>query len=86
MLSGGDPSEGSICTREYIRWLPDEPSEPTSTVVVTSPQNRYVDIRVLLSGKDRKNQLNSGEGEFLPRRQAKEALTISPQWRLDLSD
>lgn len=38
----------SISLRKYIRWLPDEASEPTSTIVVTSPQRRFVDIRVLL--------------------------------------
>ncbi|KAK4239005.1 hypothetical protein C8A03DRAFT_14559 [Achaetomium macrosporum] len=36
-----------ISIREYIRWLPDEPSEPTSTVVLTTPERRFVDIRVL---------------------------------------
>ena len=38
---------GSISLREFIQWLPDEPSEPTSTIVVTSPGRRFVDIRVL---------------------------------------
>jgi hypothetical protein len=36
-----------ISVREYIRWLPDEPSEPTSTIVLTTPERRFVDIRVL---------------------------------------
>lgn len=46
----GLPSEmGSISLREYIRWLPGEPEEPTSTVVVTSPKRHFVDIRVLRS-------------------------------------
>jgi hypothetical protein len=36
----------SISIREYIRWLPDQPSEPTTTVVLTSPEKRFVDIRV----------------------------------------
>lgn len=39
---------GSISIREHIRWLPDPPSEPTSTIVLTSPERRFVDIRVLL--------------------------------------
>jgi hypothetical protein len=36
-----------ISTRAFIQWLPDEPSEPTSTQVLTSSQRRFVDIRVL---------------------------------------
>jgi hypothetical protein len=36
-----------ISQREFIRWLPDEASEPTATLVVTSPGRRFVDIRVL---------------------------------------
>ncbi|KAF4125284.1 hypothetical protein GMORB2_4124 [Geosmithia morbida] len=37
-----------ISLREFIRWLPDEASEPTSTIVVTSPgQHLFVDIRVI---------------------------------------
>ncbi|KAK5989473.1 hypothetical protein PT974_10995 [Cladobotryum mycophilum] len=39
---------GSISIRKYIQWLPKEASEPTSTLVLTSPERRYVDIRVLL--------------------------------------
>ncbi|KAK4169849.1 protein HRI1 [Cladorrhinum sp. PSN259] len=38
---------GDISIRESIRWLPDAPSEPTSTIVLTSPERRYVDIRIL---------------------------------------
>lgn len=38
---------GSISVREFIRWLPQEASEPTSTIVVTSPERRFVDIRVI---------------------------------------
>lgn len=38
---------GDISIREHIRWLPDPPSEPTLTVVLTSPERRFVDIRVL---------------------------------------
>ncbi|KXH41566.1 hypothetical protein CSAL01_01068 [Colletotrichum salicis] len=38
---------GSISFREHIRWIPDEASEPTSTVVLTSPQRRFVDLRIL---------------------------------------
>ncbi|KAK1991075.1 hypothetical protein LX36DRAFT_646974 [Colletotrichum falcatum] len=39
----------SISFREHIRWIPDEASEPTSTIVLTSPQRRFVDLRILKS-------------------------------------
>jgi hypothetical protein len=35
-----------ISTRAFIQWLPDAPSEPTSTQVLTSSQRHFVDIRV----------------------------------------
>ncbi|KAI8157199.1 hypothetical protein K4K49_003524 [Colletotrichum sp. SAR 10_70] len=38
---------GSISFREHIRWVPDEAGEPTSTIVLTSPQRRFVDLRIL---------------------------------------
>ncbi|KAL2214606.1 hypothetical protein CC79DRAFT_1300760 [Sarocladium strictum] len=37
---------GSISNRKSIRWLPHEASEPTSTIVLTSPQRRFVDLRI----------------------------------------
>ncbi|KAI1743575.1 hypothetical protein F4680DRAFT_348903 [Xylaria scruposa] len=37
----------SISMRDSIRWLPDAASEPTSTIVLTSPEHRFVDTRVL---------------------------------------
>ncbi|KAJ6440618.1 sodium/nucleoside cotransporter [Purpureocillium lavendulum] len=37
----------SISIRKSIRWLPDEAGEPTSTVVLTSPARRFVDLRIL---------------------------------------
>lgn len=37
-----------ISIREFIRWLPAEASEPTSTMVLTSPGRRFVDIRIQL--------------------------------------
>jgi hypothetical protein len=46
-----------ISVRKYIRWLPDEASEPTSTIVLTSPERRFVDLRILLEPKP------SAEGE-----------------------
>ncbi|KAL1895616.1 hypothetical protein Sste5346_005085 [Sporothrix stenoceras] len=38
----------SISLRQSIAWLPDPHSEATSTVVLTSPQRRFVDVRILL--------------------------------------
>ncbi|CAK7225666.1 hypothetical protein SCUCBS95973_005940 [Sporothrix curviconia] len=37
----------SISHRVSIAWLPAPPSEPTSTVVLTSPGRRFVDVRIL---------------------------------------
>ncbi|KAK0726538.1 hypothetical protein B0T21DRAFT_336919 [Apiosordaria backusii] len=37
-----------ISLRKSIRWLPHPASEPTSTIVLTSPERRFVDIRVFL--------------------------------------
>lgn len=37
-----------ISIRKHIRWLPGEASEPTSTVVLTSPDRRFVDLRIRL--------------------------------------
>lgn len=36
----------SISSRAYIQWLPNPPSEPTSTLVLTSTQRHFVDIRI----------------------------------------
>lgn len=38
---------GSISIREHIRWGTESPSEPTSTLVLTSPGRHFVDVRVL---------------------------------------
>ncbi|KAI0128601.1 hypothetical protein BJ170DRAFT_594436 [Xylariales sp. AK1849] len=38
----------SISARKYIKWADAPPSEPTSTLVLTSPQRRFVDVRLLL--------------------------------------
>ena len=43
----------SISMREWIRWLPAPESEPTNTLVLTSAQNYYVDIRVLRESPER---------------------------------
>ncbi|KZF22896.1 hypothetical protein L228DRAFT_268271 [Xylona heveae TC161] len=37
----------SISERRSIRWVPEPASEPTSTLVLTSPGSHFVDIRVL---------------------------------------
>ncbi|TLS31604.1 hypothetical protein PpBr36_03682 [Pyricularia pennisetigena] len=39
---------GSISIRKHIRWPPAPAAEPTSTIVLTSPGRRFVDLRVLL--------------------------------------
>ncbi|KAF3762065.1 hypothetical protein M406DRAFT_357325 [Cryphonectria parasitica EP155] len=38
---------GTISVRDHIKWGTDDPSEPTSTLVLTSPSRWFVDIRVL---------------------------------------
>jgi hypothetical protein len=40
-------SPPNISTRAFIQWLPDPPSEPTSTEVLTSREKSFVDIRIL---------------------------------------
>lgn len=42
----------NISIREYIRWLPEEASEPTTTLVLTSAENRFVDIRIIKAAND----------------------------------
>ncbi|KAF7533814.1 hypothetical protein G7054_g6767 [Neopestalotiopsis clavispora] len=51
----------SISIRESIRWLPDQASEPTSTIVLTSPGKRFVDLRVLKS-----EQIEAGNKDDAP--------------------
>lgn len=38
---------GSVSIRKHIQWGTDPPSEPTSTLVLTSPRRHFVDIRPL---------------------------------------
>ncbi|KAB5528047.1 hypothetical protein GE09DRAFT_1253726 [Coniochaeta sp. 2T2.1] len=40
--------QADISIRTSIAWHPDPPSEPTSTLVLTSPGKHFVDIRLLL--------------------------------------
>lgn len=56
----------SISFRKFIRWLPEEASEPTSTLVLTSPEKRFVDIRVLLA--DGSDSLADSEGIYQKRK------------------
>ncbi|TBU37422.1 hypothetical protein BD309DRAFT_876479 [Dichomitus squalens] len=37
----------SISERTHIRWLPDEASEPTSTLVLTAHNRQFVDLRLV---------------------------------------
>jgi hypothetical protein len=55
---------GDISVREYIRWLPGEPSEPTSTIVLTTPQRRFVDLRIFKSAATSTEEgSSSGSGD-----------------------
>ncbi|MCJ1467637.1 hypothetical protein MMC07_006262 [Pseudocyphellaria aurata] len=36
----------TISSRKHFRWIPDEPGEPTSTIVLTSHTSHYVDVRI----------------------------------------
>jgi hypothetical protein len=56
---------GSISIREHIRWLPDKASEPTSTIVLTSPQRRFVDLRIFRP--DGNTSWNGQQGMLAPR-------------------
>ena len=44
----------NISIRHSIRWLPidDQASEPTSTIVLTSPERRFVDLRIFKADLD----------------------------------
>ncbi|PSK55905.1 Topoisomerase 1-associated factor 1 [Elsinoe australis] len=39
-------NEPFISHREYIHWIPGDPSEPTSTLVLTSSHRHFIDIRI----------------------------------------
>ncbi|KAH6629669.1 hypothetical protein C7974DRAFT_190803 [Boeremia exigua] len=51
-----------VSIRKSIRWLPDPASEPTSTIVLSSAERRFVDIRILKPEngglQDQKEHLN----------------------------
>lgn len=52
----------SISVRDSIRFLPQPADEPTRTVVLTSPENRFVDIRILRPPPDTKDLDICSEG------------------------
>lgn len=65
---------GSISVREHIRWGQDAPSEPTSTLVLTSPGRHFVDIRIL------KTALPSADSTTAPSEASKSLPRSSLDW------
>lgn len=57
---------GTISVRDSIRWVPDDASEPTSTIVLTSPQRRFVDLRILHSTSDNESDESQTSRSRLP--------------------
>ncbi|KAI0366680.1 hypothetical protein BV20DRAFT_638902 [Pilatotrama ljubarskyi] len=57
----------SISERLYIRWFPDEASEPTSTLVLTTPSRRFVDLRFFKSTDPSASPLTALEWGFAGR-------------------
>lgn len=55
----------SISIRDSIRWLPSAATEPTRTVVLTSPENRFVDIRVFRPTSKYTDNQDNQEGLYL---------------------
>lgn len=47
-----------ISVRQYIRWPPAPPSEPTSTVVLTSPSRHFIDVRILIHDEPGKGDVH----------------------------
>ena len=45
------PPKPTATTRRYIHWPPHPPTEPTSTLVLTSPSGHFIDIRVQISAR-----------------------------------
>lgn len=60
---------GSISTREHIRWGSEPPSEPTSTLVLTSPRRYFVDIRILKEALEPPEDTKSAFRDSLDRHQ-----------------
>jgi len=42
----------NISIREYIRELPENATEPTITIVLTSAESRFVDVRIYKATDD----------------------------------
>ncbi|KAL8660544.1 MAG: hypothetical protein Q9202_006438 [Teloschistes flavicans] len=55
----------SISLRKHYRTVPGDPSEPTSTVVLTSPRSHFVDIRVFKRRPDQDTFLASTDDASL---------------------
>ncbi|KAL6718465.1 hypothetical protein ACLMJK_004556 [Lecanora helva] len=49
----------SISERKHYRLVPGEPEEPTSTIVLTSKDSYYVDIRILLETYEKERDLDT---------------------------
>jgi hypothetical protein len=54
-----------ISIREYIRWIPEDAGEPTSTIVLTSPGRQFVDVRLLLAEKETEPEDDSQRAQTL---------------------
>ena len=54
----------SISTRAFIQWLPNAPSEPTSTLVLTSTARTFVDIRIPLEAPHLPENTNPSHVEW----------------------
>ncbi|KAF7563084.1 hypothetical protein G7046_g1012 [Stylonectria norvegica] len=75
---------GSISIRKYIQWHPDEASEPTSTIVVTSPERRFVDLRILRPAGESDDQLEwaiAGTSSSWKRDDGKGGQITHSEWR-----
>ncbi|QDS75451.1 hypothetical protein FKW77_004095 [Venturia effusa] len=59
------PFKGHVSHRASIRWLPDPASEPTSTLVLTSSTDWFIDIRILLSRETAPPLLEVDDDELL---------------------
>lgn len=56
----------SISIRTFIERPPAPPAEPTSTLVLTSSQHRFVDLRVLKGDSGEETVANIGDSEGQP--------------------
>ncbi|PNY25004.1 Uncharacterized protein TCAP_05086 [Tolypocladium capitatum] len=56
----------SVSIRRSIRWLPDEAGETTATLVLTSPQRRFVDLRIVKPVAGLGSPVGDGHADVLP--------------------